>query len=168
MSDERSLRDLYGYNAWANAEVFELCRDLDRIQLDKQAPGTIGTIDETLKHLVRVEDAYVHMLRGEPLDRMGPREEYFARDLAWYTQRSAQLGDEYAELLASADADFFDAALDVPWFDFALTKRDGLHQVLAHSAQHRAQVLSVLGQRGTDVPDLDYVLFVQSRRAGAK
>jgi hypothetical protein len=46
-----------------------------------------------------------------------------------------------------------------------LTKHDGLLQVLSHSAQHRAQVFSVLGQRGIDVPDLDYVLFVKSTRS---
>jgi uncharacterized damage-inducible protein DinB len=166
MSDERSLRDLYAYNAWANAFVFDQCQNLDRAQLEQQAPGTIGTLDETLKHLVRVEDAYVYMLRGDPLERMEPREEYVAHDLTWFAQRAAQLGGEYAALLASADAGYFDGALDVPWFDFALTKRDGLHQVLNHSAQHRAQVFSVLGERGMEVPDLDYVLFVQSRQTG--
>lgn len=168
MSDEQSLRDLYAYNAWANAEVFSACRDLDQSQLEQDAPGTIGTVEETLGHLVRVEDAYLHMLRGEPLQSLGVPAEYAARGLAWFAQRSLGLAQEYAALLADADSSFFDAPLDVPWFDFALTKRDGLHQVLSHSAQHRAQVFSVLGERGMDVPGLDYVLFVEQGRPGAR
>ena len=92
----------------------------------------------------------------------GDREAYFAQDLSWFAGRSAWVGDEYQELLKNANEDFLTASLPVPWFDFALTKHDGLLQVLSHSAQHRAQVFSVLGERGIKVPDLDYVMFVRS------
>ena len=59
---------------------------------------------------------------------------------------------------------FYDEPLSVPWFDFALTKHDGLLQVVTHSTQHRAQVCSVLGQHGVEVPNLDYVFLVESGR----
>jgi uncharacterized damage-inducible protein DinB len=161
----RTLRDLYAYNAWANARVFAACRDVDRAQLEQAAPGTFGSIHETLTHMVGVEDAYLYMLRGEMPAAMGPREEYYAHDFAWFAERSARLGAQYQELLAGAAENFYDAPLHVPWFDFALTRHDGFLQVLSHSALHRAQVFSVLGERGQQVPDLDYVLFVQSKRA---
>ncbi|HKB47184.1 MAG TPA: DinB family protein [Ktedonobacterales bacterium] len=161
----RTLRDLYAYNAWANVRVFAACRDADGAQLAAAAPGTFGSIHETLTHMVGVENAYLHMLRGEtPAAAMGPREEYYAHDLAWFAERSARLGEQYQELLASAAESFYDEPLHVPWFDFPLTRHDGLLQVLSHSAQHRAQVFSVLGERRQQVPDLDYVLFVQSQR----
>ena len=163
--DVRALRDLYAYNAWANAQVFAACRDLDEARLQVPAPGTFDSIAATLSHLVGVEDAYLYMLRGESPERMGPRDAYHAHDLPWFAARAAQLGGEYDALLAGADAAFYGLALDVPWFDFSLTRHDGLLQVLSHSAQHRAQVFSVLGQRGHEVPDLDYVLFVESKTA---
>jgi len=73
----RTLRDLYAYSAWANARVFAACRDADGAQLAAAAPGTFGSIHETLTHMVGVENAYLHMLRGEtPAAAMGPREEY--------------------------------------------------------------------------------------------
>ncbi len=115
----RTLRDLYAYNAWANVRVFAACRDADGAQLAAAAPGTFGSIHETLTHMVGVENA--------------------------------------AE-------SFYDEPLHVPWFDFPLTRHDGFLQVVSHSAQHRAQVFSVLGERRQQVPDLDYVLFVQSQR----
>jgi uncharacterized damage-inducible protein DinB len=164
-SQMRTLRDLYAHNAWANARVFAACRAADGPRLAEAAPGTFGSIHGTLTHMVGVENAYLHMLRGETPAAMGPRDEYYAHDLPWFAERSARVGAQYQELLASAVASFYDEPLHVPWFDFPLTRHDGLLQVLSHSAQHRAQVFSVLGERGQQVPDLDYILFVQSKRA---
>ena len=164
-----SLQALYAYNAWANARVFAVCGGLDQAHLEERAPGTFGSIEDTLKHLVSTEEVYAAMLRDETLaqgeQREAQREAYFAHDVTWFAERAAQLGRAYQDLLAQAGATFYDEPLLVPWFDFRLTKHDGLLQVLSHSAQHRAQVFSVLGERGLEVPNLDYVLFVQSKGA---
>lgn len=160
-----AVRDLYAHNAWANARTLAACQNLDAQQLDERAPGTYGTIEDTIRHMVGVEDAYIHMLRDQPLSDMGATDAYYAQDLAWFTQRSARLAREYADLVSSIGADALVSPLRVPWFDFALTKHDGLIQVLTHSGQHRAQILSVLGERGIDVPNLDYVAFVEERAA---
>jgi uncharacterized damage-inducible protein DinB len=162
----RTLRDLYAYNLWANAQVFASCRDVDQTWIEENAPGTFGTLSETLKHMVGVEASYAQMLQDKPLGSEGSRDEFFTHDLTWFAETMARVGQIYIELLANASDAFYDEPLHVPWFDFALTKHDGLLQVLSHSAQHRAQVMSVLGQRGVAVPDLDYVLFVQSKRVG--
>ena len=70
---------------------------------------------------------------------------------------------------ACVDAEGFEATsvahlLRVPWFDFPVTGEEGLCQVLTHSCEHRAQVLSVLGARGLDVPGLDYVVMLAEAR----
>jgi uncharacterized damage-inducible protein DinB len=160
----RTLLDLYAYNAWSNALVFATCRDTDRSRLEERAPGTFGTIESTLKHLVGVEDAYALMLRDISPEGRGSIDDYLKRDLSWFEQRSAELGEEYRTLLTNASDAFYDEPLTVPWFDFSLTKHDGLLQVATHSAQHRAQVLSTLGDRGISVPNLDFVVFVQDSR----
>jgi uncharacterized damage-inducible protein DinB len=157
--------DLFRYHRWANAEVFATCRGLDPRILDEDAPGTHGSIASTLKHLVGVEDVYLLMLEDQPLDARNSREAYLAHDLGWFADRSRQVSDGYLALVSRLDAAALASPLKVPWFDFALTKRDGLHQVLTHSAQHRAQVLSVLGARGHAVPSLDYVRMVAEQGA---
>lgn len=162
----RTLSDLYAYNTWANARVFAICRDVELAQLDADAPGTYGTITETLKHLVLVEAVYALMLEDKPRPAADARDEFLAHDLIWFAETAARAGQRYADLLATASDTFYTEPLNVPWFTFALTKHDGLLQVLSHSAQHRAQVFSVLGQHGIEVPDLDYVLFVRSKLAG--
>lgn len=159
-----TLSDLYAYNAWANGKVFAVCRGVDQARLDEEAPGTFGSIAETLKHMAQVEMVYFLMLRDQPLPASKEaRDEFFAHELAWFAETLARAEQGYADMLANADDEFYDQPLHVPWFDFALTKHDGLLQVLSHSAQHRAQVFSVLGQCGVEVPDLDYVLFVESK-----
>lgn len=161
----RSLTDMFAYNTWANAQVFATCGAVDQARLDAEAPGTYGTLTETLIHMIQVESVYAIMLRDEPLPTREARDEFLAHNLAWFADTAARLGGVYAELASASDT-YYAEPLRAPWFDFALTKHDGLLQVLSHSAQHRAQVFSVLGQRGIEVPNLDYVLFVESRLSG--
>lgn len=163
-----SLLDLqFQYNAWANRRVFEICAAVDPAELDAEAKGTVGTIALTLKHLVHVEDAYVAMIEGISLDAVGRPAIYNTREIPWYSQRSQELSLAYAAIAARADSALLERELLIPWFQFHLTVSDGLIQVLNHSAQHRAQILSALGDRGHAVPDIDYVFMLKERAAMA-
>ncbi|HEX9068803.1 MAG TPA: DinB family protein [Ktedonobacterales bacterium] len=165
MNDTRSLSRLYAYDTWANARVFAACQALDQAQLEAGAPGTYGSIEDTLRHMVGVAHIYSLMLRDLPRDHEAAQDAFYARDLGWHAAHAAELGVAYQGILAAADAAYLDAPLHVPWFDFALTRLDGLLQVLTHSAQHRAQVFSVLGGHGIETPNLDYVELVNEEHA---
>jgi len=160
VSNMSILADFYRYNAWANARVFAACAGQDAAALRQDAGGTLGSIEQTLKHLVGVEDVYLLMLQGQAPGQGEEREAYVAHDLAWFAQRTAQIGAGYQRLLAAQSEALLERALVVPWFDVPLTSRDGLLQVLSHSAQHRAQVLSTLGAQGVETPNIDYVFMV--------
>jgi len=157
----RTERQLVRYNAWANRRVFDLCASVETERLRETDGGSLGSIEQTLKHMVGVEDVYLEMLRGrEPGGGGGSREEYFAHDVPWFRARSEEVADGYEALLDGRDEAWLEGTMRVPWFDFPMTLRDGLLQALMHSAQHRAQVFSVLGAQGVAVPDVDYVLMV--------
>lgn len=156
----RTLAALFRYNDWANRRVFKVVADLDKQQVEADARGTIGTIEETLKHLVGVEEIYLAMSQGRDLSEPGQRETYFRHDLAWFRERAAELGAGYSELVAGIDERTLERELPVPWIAARLTVHDGLLQVLNHSAQHQAQIFSTLGERGETVPALDYVLML--------
>jgi uncharacterized damage-inducible protein DinB len=164
----QELRALFEYNVWANRKVFELTFDLDPRLVEAQAPGTRDSVGGTLRHLARVEYAYLSMIEQRPPESIEPRESYEAHDLAWFRAHMEELGAAYQALIASMPAAELDRALHIPWFDFPLTARDGLLQVLSHSAQHRSQVLAWLSARGVTTPDLDYVLMVGERHATAR
>jgi len=154
-------RRLVHYNAWANRRVFALCASVEGERLRETDGGSIGSIEQTLKHLVGVEDVYLQMLEGrEPGGGFGSQDEYFGHDIAWFRARSEEVADGYLALLDGRDEAWLEGTMRVPWFDFPMTLRDGLLQALTHSAQHRAQVFSVLGAQGVAVPDVDYVLMM--------
>jgi len=156
----QTLRRLARYNGWANQRVFEACAALSPEQLAEIERGTVGSIGETLAHLVEVEDIYRLMLQGRDPGELTGDASYLTHDTPWFAGRSQQLGDEYQTLLNAHDDGWLQESFVVPWFGFALSRRDGLLQAWMHSAQHRAQILSALGTHGIDVPDVDYIFML--------
>jgi uncharacterized damage-inducible protein DinB len=158
-------RSMVAYDRWANRKVFALCLDLDATGLTAEAKGAVRTIETTLKHTVRVADAFHALLRGRiPDEALGPWPEYRAHDLVWFADRADEVAGLYDELLGEVEEASFDAELKVPWFEHPITRRDAFVQAMTHAIQHRAQVCSVLGERGVDVPNMDYVAMRQERR----
>lgn len=161
-------RAMVEYGRWANRRVFALCRDLDAAALGAEARGAVRTIEMTLKHSIRVEDAFLAMLRDRsPDEAILPWPEYRQHELSWFERRADELADAYETLLGEVDEPFFDAEIKVPWFDHPITKRDAFIQAMTHSIQHRAQVCSTLGERGVEVPNLDYVMMRQELKSAA-
>jgi uncharacterized damage-inducible protein DinB len=164
----RTLIEFYRHNGWANGRTFDLCEQAADGLFTEEAKGTRGTLDETIKHMVAVEAIYLSLVQGEDVSRdLADRDEYFARDRSWFVGRGRELSDQYLALLGQKDSGWLDSPLHVPWFDFPMIVHDGLIQVLSHSAQHRAQILSVLGEHGVQVPDLDYVLMLREQHSAA-
>jgi uncharacterized damage-inducible protein DinB len=153
----QDLIALYRHNAWANRKVFDLAFGVDAALLAAPAPGTRDTVTGTLKHLARVEYGYLAMMEQRAAE---PRQEYEARDFSWFSGHLDDVALGYQQLLASATDELLDRDMGIPWFDFPISVREGLRQVLTHSAQHRSQVLSWLSARGIETPDLDYALML--------
>lgn len=156
---------LFRHNTWANAKVFDLAAQQDPQTLQATAPGTRDTVTGTLAHLASVEYAYLAMLEQRPPSSREEVMRWAAHDLAWFPDQMRQIGSSFVRLLESSTDDSLASPLNIPWFDFALTRRDGLIQVLSHSAQHRSQVLSWLSAQGIQTPDLDYVLMLREAQA---
>ena len=165
-----TLRAVAAYNRWANARVFARCLEVEPEGLGADARGTIGSVERTLKHLVMVEDVYLQfMTGGDPLhgqpDPQAARAWYEGHDLAWFAGNAEEVADGFERMLAGADEAYAAGEFQLPWFQIPLTRRQGLIQVFFHSAHHRTQVFSTLGDRGLEVPDLDYPDMLQEGRA---
>src|SRR4051812_42292031 len=56
------LKDLAAHNRWATLSVLKACRGLNNDLLNATVPGTLGTVIETLRHIVGAESGYVRRL----------------------------------------------------------------------------------------------------------
>ncbi len=156
----QELVDLYRYNTWANERVFASALGA-QADVSAAAAGTHGTILSTLGHMARVEYVYLAMMdQREPEDR----ETYMAHDLPWYRDNLREVADGFQRLLQTVNAEQLERDMRIPWFDFPVTVRDGLLQVLTHSSQHRSQVLSWLSAQGVETPNLDYVELLDEQQ----
>jgi uncharacterized damage-inducible protein DinB len=164
MSAAGDLPELLRYNAWANTRVCETCAEADPRLLTMPAPGTIGTILATIAHLTRMEEAYCALLQQDSVAPMESREAFESRDVAALGRRLTELGATFQTWVERAAPEDLARRLPITWLDFEVSAREALLQVLSHSAQHRSQILSVLGGQGVEVPDLDYVLLLQQER----
>jgi uncharacterized damage-inducible protein DinB len=145
------LTETFRYNKWANLKILDVCAKLSDEQLQLTAPGTYGTIANTLMHLFSAEQRYLRRLAGtEPrLNERDPMPSVAAlRELA---ERS---GDELIEAAAKTTPD-----------DTIDEERDGrlmrLHlgvvlvQAIHHGTDHRTHICTVLGQHGIEYGDID-------------
>ncbi len=143
-----SLEKLFEHNNWANMQILQACAGLTDDQLDAPpVTATLGTIRQTLFHLISSQRGYLSLLtlpveerHNEPLEFSELQE--VARDT----------GDK---LLALVKADGIPTA--------RLQTRDGFHvepwvvvvQIINHATEHREQVKSMLTALGMVPPEID-------------
>ena len=145
------LIEAFRYNKWANLRILDVCAKLSDEQLQLTAPGTYGTIANTLLHLLSAEQRYLRRLVGtEPkLNERDPMPKVAV--LREYGERS---GDKLIE-----------AAAKITPNDTIDEERDGrlmrLHlgvvlvQAIHHGTDHRTHICTILGHHGIEYGDID-------------
>jgi len=145
------LIDAFQHNAWATRELMAICRELSEAQLHATAPGTYGSVIETLRHTVSSEAGYCARLTAEEpgWDRRAKE----TPDLDELAKRIDELDARWERFLAHP----FDAerTFVFPWHDGI--DRDVpagvvLVQALHHGNEHRAQIATVLSSIGVTLP----------------
>ncbi|HEV2249951.1 MAG TPA: DinB family protein [Candidatus Limnocylindria bacterium] len=140
------------YDNWATEKLAQFCATLTAAQRSLTTPGTMGTIEATLIHLVGAKERYATALRGTPPpdDAVSERT---TKDLATVLARAKALSAWFAE--------YARGPIDV---DRIITRRaaDGstqqlpagilIAQFLHHGNEHRAQLGSIFGANGIEPP----------------
>ena len=73
------LADAFDHHVWATIKLIDVCLELDEKQLETAAPGTYGSILDTMRHLVGADSWYLFDMTADPArrieeDRMDLRE----------------------------------------------------------------------------------------------
>ena len=154
----RPLDHVLRHNTWANGALIEFCRGLDPATHGSASPGTYGTIERTLQHLIGAEQWYVQLLTDEVI---GPR---LRRDGAAPLDQLAMIATGTGERVALV------AESDDPT---RRVKMNGgrvstvgviLAQLVHHGNEHRTQITTILGANGIEPPPLS--AWAYGRAAG--
>ena len=155
----RPLDQVLHHNTWANGAIIEFCRGLDPATHESVSPGTYGTIERTLQHLIGAEQWYVQLLTGEligtRLRRNGPRP-----TLDVLAAIAAGTG---ARVVSVAESD--DPSRRIKMIGGrASTVGVILAQHVHHGNEHRTQITTILGANG--IEPLPLSAWAYGRAAG--
>lgn len=138
------------HHAWANLRLLDVCAGLSDQQLAATVDGTMGSVIDTLRHVVGGDAAYLELLTDdvEPVDES-------TMDVAMLREVAAR----HARRLATVAAADRDPAEIVtrhnPEGDSSAPLAVRLAQIAHHGSEHRSQVCTILTQLGVEPPELD-------------
>ena len=156
---------LFAWHSWATRRLIYFCCGLTPDQQKLTAAGTMGSIERTLTHLVSSEQFYLRDLTGEDPPRwieslIVPVEELIDR-------ATENAGRWVGYLDSRLDPD---EAFTTNWRskEKHVVRWGTVAQAIAHGAEHRTQVCTVLGANGIEPPDLSVgayedAVFAESR-----
>ena len=145
------MAELFSHNLWANLRLIDFCAALDDPQLDAAAPGTAGSIRETLVHILMGEQWYVRLLSDQQLEHPIPETFPGFDVLREHAQWSGQ-----ALIHIATDMPPDDVRRDVPGGPPYTFKAIALLiQAINHGAEHRGGIATALSTLGITPPHID-------------
>jgi uncharacterized damage-inducible protein DinB len=144
------IDELFQYHTWATLQLIDHCSSLTPEQLDYTIPGTMGTIQETIAHLVRSDAWYLWLMTHDENVEISN-----SLPLSDLRARFIELSEDWKRVLARLD-DYDptlpedDESVEVPHARNLL-----LAQAIHHGNDHRTHVWSILGAKGLEVPEND-------------
>ena len=143
------LADQFRHNAWANRQV------LGRFTGAEPVLDSVCYDGDTLRtraaHLVGVEAGFLQVIVGDPSVPA------HSSDLNAMLARCDQTSIGLIREAEAVDADGLDRQVYVPWWRYEFALSVLFAQVLAHSAQHRAELAWELARAGVSTGELDYI-----------
>ena len=146
------LDDAIGHHIWATEKLIGTCSLLSRAQLRTPVPGTYGSIQDTLGHLVGTDGWYLTFFRPE---RPNPIGEDPSLGLADFRAANIANGELWTEILAARPKPEADMPEQGDGWIFHAPTAFRLAQVVHHGTDHRSQICTALTHLGLEPPEID-------------
>ena len=149
-----TLVELFKHNTWANLRLIDACVSVSDQQLEATAPGTFGTIRDTLVHLVAAQERYLSAFIGQRPENPLRESNSFPgfpelRERAHLTgEGGRQGGASRCESHREDDLAHHGEPVSLPASLFFL-------QAINHATEHRAHVATILTTVGVEPPGMD-------------
>ncbi len=160
MIDVGTIRELYGFNRWANVRVFEAVALLPAEQFVRDLGGSYPSLRDTLTHIVWAEWLWLERWRGRSPTVVFPPID-FPRCEALKTQW-LEVEAEQSAFLESLTNDRLAAMvryvnMQGQTWEYPLWRE--MYHVVNHSSYHRGQVTTMLRQLGARTVPTDFLVF---------
>ena len=150
--------ELFRFNSWANLTLIDFCAALSSGALGSTAPGTYGSIIDTLRHISGGEERYLLFLHGSS-ERPAVMEKDLL-DLPALRHEAEGHAERWTAFLATEpDIDKIVRRTRLDGRVDAVPVKTLLVQAIHHGNDHRTQICTVIGSLGLEIPDLSAWTF---------
>jgi uncharacterized damage-inducible protein DinB len=146
----QTLQTLFGHHHWANLRLFDACIPLPESLLEASVPGTYGSIQDTLQHVVEMEETYLAAIQPGALASNAAASNTVS-DLRRRVDRSGQALIAFVREVAD-DHQVEGTRGGQP---FVLPVGIFLAQTITHAAEHRNQIATIVSRQGVTPPIVD-------------
>ena len=146
-----TLTNIFRHNLWANLRLINKCGSLNSEQMAASLPGTFGSIQDTLEHIVRAERSYFSRLStGQPYYHPKDAKPMTIPELLEAARETGEGLLEWAGKVKAEDT----VLLEWEGSPREVPKTTILTQVINHATEHRAQIMVIMTQLGVEPPDV--------------
>lgn len=146
------LRDAFNHHVWATLTLMDVCAELDPAQLETAAPGTYGSILDTMRHTVGADCSYLYVTSEhahQPMDEdsanlAGLRAEMATHAAAWSAILDSNPDPDRSLVRNRDDGSTTTATIGIR-----------LAQAVHHGTDHRSQICTALTSLGVEPPFID-------------
>jgi uncharacterized damage-inducible protein DinB len=160
------LKDLYDYNAWANEEVRQVIRGLDKEVFSQDLKSSHRSLRGTVAHIASAEWIWLQRWKGISPGQMLAEEQFATTEMA--VSRWTSIDQDVTDFVNTLQA----SDLGVT-FSFTTTEGKKLSGVLwqamqhlvNHSSYHRGQIAALLRQLGQTPRSTDLIKYYRLKAA---
>lgn len=156
-----AIQLLYGYNKWANAQLWRCLETLKEAQFTYEHPYSLHSVQRHLVHMASVDARWFARIRGIPTPDILQTEDFPTKAGVW--RMWDVVYDELAYALQTLTNEHLQATIR---YSARGVERHSygweiLLHMLNHATDHRAQVLYLLDQMGLPTFEQDFIYYLR-------
>jgi len=162
--DIASIRELYGYNHWANEKTVEAVSRLDPEKFTRELGNSFSSVRDTLVHIVGAEWIWLERWNGRSPKRLPSASELGT--LAEITTRWAEVNEvrsKFLQGLSALDLNASIAYVNQHGETWSYPLWQQMVHVANHSTYHRGQITTLLRQLGEQPIITDFLVYYDEK-----